>query len=285
MRLKSDFDETYLYERVNYYNKISQNNLKDPVMKVADFKYIVSKTKRKYASSYFFDSFEYIRLFPGDMKFVFEFGDIRWNFETPSITKSRPVEKGNENNVLLKLDKSRHFIFVKDKTDFAKKKNQLIGRSAIWQNNRKIFMRKYFKSPICNLGAVNKNCENPKWFVKPIGIDEHLKYKFILSLEGNDVATNLKWIMSSNSIAVMPKPTVETWFMEGKLVGGIHYIEIKDDYSDLEEKLNYYIANEKEARSIIENANKWVSQFQNNQREDLLSVLVLEKYLRETRQI
>jgi len=70
-------------------------------------------------------------------------------------------------------------------------------------------------------------------------IDEQLEYKFILSLEGNDVATNLKWIMSSNSLAFMPRPKYETWFMEGNLVPNHHYILIKDDYSDLEERLKY----------------------------------------------
>ena len=99
-------------------------------------------------------------------------------------------------------------------------------------------------------------------------INEQLHYKFILCLEGNDVASNLKWVMSSNSIAVMPKPKFETWFMEGILVADHHYILIKDDYSDLEEKLNFYIENPKKASSIIENAHKHVSQFQ-----DQLSIL------------
>ncbi len=62
---------------------------------------------------------------------------------------------------------------------------------------------------------------------------DHLHYRYIMALEGNDVATNLKWIMSSNSIAVMPRPTCETWFMEGRLIPNYHYIEIADDFHDL----------------------------------------------------
>ncbi|GIR91542.1 MAG: hypothetical protein CM15mP92_0060 [Halieaceae bacterium] len=78
---------------------------------------------------------------------------------------------------------------------------------------------------------------------KESSLDTHLKHKFILCIEGNDVASNLKWVMSSNSVAVMPKPKYESWFMEGKLIPNYHYILIKDDYSDLEEKLNYYKKN------------------------------------------
>ena len=53
----------------------------------------------------------------------------------------------------------------------------------------------------------------------------------ILKKEGVDVATNLKWVMSSNSIAVMPRPKIESWFMENKLIPEKHYIEIKEDLS------------------------------------------------------
>lgn len=75
-----------------------------------------------------------------------------------------------------------------------------------------------------------------------------MDYKFIMALEGNDVASNLKWVMSSNSIAVMPRPTCETWFMEGKLIPNYHYIEIKPDFTDLEERLKYYIEHPEEAQ-------------------------------------
>ncbi len=115
-------------------------------------------------------------------------------------------------------------------------------------------------------------------------IREHLDYKFIMALEGNDVASNLKWVMSSNSIAVMTRPTCETWFMEGKLIPDYHYIEIKDDLSDLEEKLNYYIAHPAEAEQIVEHAHEYVSQFFDAGRERLISLLVMDKYFQVTKQ-
>ena len=109
-------------------------------------------------------------------------------------------------------------------------------------------------------------------------------YKFILALEGNDVASNLKWIMSSNSIAVMPRPTCETWFMEGTLIPDYHYIEIKPDFSDLEERLNYYIEHVDESLEIIRHAHEYVSQFKDKRRENLISLLVLDKYFKMTGQ-
>ena len=115
-------------------------------------------------------------------------------------------------------------------------------------------------------------------------INEHLDYKFIMALEGIDVASNLKWVMSSNSIAVMPRPTCETWFMEGTLIPNYHYIEIKPDFSDLEERLNYYIEHVDESLEIIRHAHEYVSQFKDKRRENLISLLVLDKYFKMTGQ-
>ena len=91
--------------------------------------------------------------------------------------------------------------------------------------------------------------------------------------------------MSSNSLAVMPKPKFETWFMEGTLIPDYHYVLINDDYSNLEEKLNYYINNPAKAEQIIKNANEYVAQFKNKPLEDLISLLVLKKYFVKTNQI
>ena len=105
-----------------------------------------------------------------------------------------------------------------------------------------------------------------------------------MALEGIDVASNLKWVMSSNSIAVMPRPTCETWFMEGTLIPDYHYIEIKPDFSDLEERLNYYIEHVAESLEIIRHAHEYVSQFKDKRRENLISLLVLDKYFKMTGQ-
>ena len=40
-----------------------------------------------------------------------------------------------------------------------------------------------------------------------------------------------------------------------------HYIHIKDDYSDLEEKLKFYIKNTEKLQQISINANNYVDQF------------------------
>ena len=74
-------------------------------------------------------------------------------------------------------------------------------------------------------------------------------------------------------------------FMEGTLIPNYHYIEIKPDFSDLEERLQYYMAHTDEAQAIIEHAHEYIEQFKNKKREQLISLLVLEKYFKMTGQL
>lgn len=268
-------------KRVAYYNKLSENiDLKNPLP--------LSKLKSVPGSKvYFFDLFQYSRFFSQQLKGHFLFGDVVTVAKQPTFVKSRPINDTNQNSILLKWNKLRHFIFIKnDTTAFKDKKNMLVSRGKVHQSqtHRIKFLEMYFKHPMCNIGKVNNNDLNSLWKVPRLTINQQLTYKFILCLEGNDVASNLKWVMSSNSIAVMTKPKFETWFMEGLLRPDFHYIQIKDDYSDLEDRLNYYITHTQKALDIIHNANQYVSQFKDQKQEELISLCTLEKYFIQTNQ-
>ncbi|MFG6685964.1 glycosyl transferase family 90 [Mariniflexile sp. HNIBRBA6329] len=278
----SDDDIEKIAFRLNYYNKLKEPvELTTEAIKLSDLKLI------KGSKTYFFDLYEYSRFFNQNLKGHFLFGDITHIPKAPSLVKSRPILNNNDYSILLKWDKVRHFMYIKnDKRPFSLKKDMLVSRGKVHstQPHRVLFLEKYFGHPMCNIGKVNNNELNSKWKVNRMVIDEQLEYKFILCLEGNDVASNLKWVMSSNSLAVMPKPKFETWFMEGLLIPDYHYVLINDDYSDLESKLNYYINNVDKAIEIIKNANEYVSQFKNKQLEDLISLSVLNKYFEKTNQ-
>lgn len=261
-----------VYQRVEYYNRI---NAKTPIgcdgTRVCDLRFPSSP------KVYFFDTYKFARYFPKDLRINYVFGDVSWNVDAPSIVKTRPIE-GSTNSVLLNLNSVRHFVFVEDSTPYTCKRDIVFGRTSVYQKHRIDFFNKYFNHPMYDLGQVNKNGGNSLWLKPKIPIQEHLNYKFILSLQGNDVATNLKWIMSSNSIAVSTAPTIETWFMEGTLVGGEHFIEIDSSYSNLQSQLEYYLSHPKEAAQIIENANLHCARFFNPDVEKLTSLLVLKKY-------
>ncbi len=227
-------------------------------------------------SAYRYDFLATNLFFSKKMNTASTMGDVTFVPKIPSVVKSRPVNCDNTNSVLLKLDSVRHFKFMKDSNSFLSKKNRLVWRGAAWQKHRKDFLEQHFSNPLCDVAQVN----SPGDFAygERLTIEQQLRFKFILCIEGNDVATNLKWAMSSNSLCFMTKPKFETWFMEGQLKSGVHYVELADDFSDLDAKINYYSKQTAEALQIIANAQAHVSLFQDKQTEDLISMLVMEKY-------
>jgi hypothetical protein len=275
------YDPEYLKSRVDYYCKLEDQTINDKFYSIAD----VKEKSRK--DTYYRDFAEVHRFFDDGYKVCRFFGDLTHVPDDPTFVKARPLyHPDNSNSVLMKWDKVRHFILVNDEFKTKEKKDMLVwrGKAHEGQENRKIFLEMYNDHPMCNVGGVTTTSP-PEHRKERMTIQEQLKYKFILSLEGCDVATNLKWVMSSNSVAVMPQPMVETWFMEGSLIPDHHYIEIARDFSDVEEKLNYYINHPTELNQIIKNAHEHVAQFRNRELELLLQYMVMEKYLKKTGQL
>ena len=257
---------------MNYYFKDTRTfELPKASVKIKNFKKTVG-------SGYFFDFKEFLHYFTKDTAFCYQFGDDTHINPYPTLFKARPISDNNQNSILFKLNKNRHFKWVDDPTPFAEKLNQMVWRGGAYLEPRRSFVPKVYDHPRCNIGQTNKPKEDVPWQKDFLSREEQLKYKFILSIEGNDVATNLKWILSSNSLCVMPKPKFETWFMEGKLQAGVHYVELNSDYSNIDETIDYYAEHTDEAQKIITNANAYAQQFMNQDLEDLLCLKILEKY-------
>jgi len=274
-----DRDAEAVLDRVHYYNKIAERFALDPARPVFRFSFL------RGPRNYYMDLHEYLRYFDPRLKVHFLFGDIATVPEVPTIVKARPLVPGNANSVLFNLNKIRHYVFAKDGLDFEQKIDKLVWRGNAKQENRKQFLARFYGHERCDVGHAHRKNRNSPWTRGYLGISGQLKYKFILSLEGNDVASNLKWIMSSNSLCFMARPQRETWFMEGRLAPGFHYVLLKDDFSDLEEQMDHYLSCPDEAREIIRNANRHVDQFRDRELERLVSLLVLEKYFEMSGQV
>jgi spore maturation protein CgeB len=67
--------------------------------------------------------------------------------------------------------------------------------------------------------------------------------------------------------------------LEGTLIPDFHYVLLKDDFSDLLEKIDFFIKNPNMAKEITSNANEYVEQFFDEERERLISLLVMKKYI------
>jgi glycosyl transferase family 90 len=271
-------DKTELDLRLNYYFKVNNHfNVPGNATAVKDYRKTVG-------TFYFLDLKEFLHYFKSNTRFTYHFGDETHINPYPTLFKARPIKSDNSNSLLFKLNKRRHFKWINDPYSFSQKKNLMVWRGSVCQPWRADFVKKFWNHPLCDVGQTNKPAEDNRWKKEYMSILEQLTYKFVFCIEGNDVATNLKWAMSSNSLCLMPKPKFETWFMEGLLIAGVHYVEVKSDFSDVEEKINYYSKHEEEAETIISNANNHVKRFQNDKMEELICFKILEKYTRLTGQ-
>ena len=281
---RSDYD--YMLQRVAYYNRVDtpwQVSPQDSIRRERSWLYYTGPLDgfrpKTFHTAYYFDQHDVTRWFSPRLRWNFCPGDVYFTPDAPTVVKSRLLTADNHNSVVLKLDKLRHFMFVHDTKPFREKKDCAIFRGKIRQSRlRSRFLEMFFGHPLCDCGVVGRNEGCPdEWMTPKKTIREHLDYKFIIALEGNDVASNLKWVMSSNSLAVMTRPTCETWFMEGTLRPGYHYVEVREDFSDFEEKIRYYIAHPEEAEEIIRHAHEYVDQFRDTEREELLQLMVLKR--------
>lgn len=263
--------------RVAYYNRLSAPFTLSPQAEPAGEFTFAGKS-----SAYCFDFRNLIQCFPRDRRVDYQFGDVTEIPDNPCFVKSRPVrhDASNANSVLLKLNTVRHYQFVEDLVPFRQKKPRAVWRGKSNRQHRVDFATRFIDYPLCDIGCtLHKEAEMQPYHKDFMSIEEQLQYQFVVSVEGIDVATNLKWIMASNSLCLMRRPRFETWFMEGALVPGYHYVELADDHSDLPEKVRYYQDRPDEAEAIIANANHYVKKFFDQQMEQTISLLVMQKYL------
>lgn len=265
-----------LIARVNYYNGLAPG-LHAPASTRLDS---IDRSR----SRYFIDLAEHLRFFPAHLRIDTLFGDITHVPPVPSVLKSRPIGGDNTNSVLLKLDKFRHFRLFDDPVPFSRKVPKAVWRGSMNNPLRAALVSSHANSAFCDVGHVSGDVAGVA-LKQPLSPARQFAYRYIISVEGCDVATNLKWVMASNSVCIMPRPRYETWFMEGRLIPDHHYVEVRDDFSDLQEKIEAMEADTTRALEIVANANRHVGMFLQRRNEKLTSLLVLQKYFEATGQL
>ena len=110
---------------------------------------------------------------------------------------------------------------------------------------------------------------------------DHLKDKYLISIDGNTCAwKRVPWIMLSNSVLLKQASDHEQWFYPS-LKNMENYLEVKNDLSDIFEKIEWLKNNDAKARQISANASKFVQE--NLKTEDIekqfLYVLLIQHSL------
>lgn len=217
------------------------------------------------------------------------FGDNIHKQKCITIVKNRWANETD--GILLKcLNYNRHWELVYQKprdAPFENKQNKIIWRGSTTGSpncsaNRFTFVKSWFdKNENIDIGF-SKICQNKdeyKLYIKEnLAPQKMLMYKYIVSIDGNDKDSGLNWKLNSNSIVFMARPKITSWLMETLLVQNFHYIQLKDDFTDLYEKYIWCENNPEKCKNIIKNANNFMSMFSDIEQEDKLEQQVINKY-------
>ena len=207
--------------------------------------------------------------------FPVQFGDRR--AEGYVLTKSRAV--GGRCQALLPFNVRRHWSYrrIEGEEEWSRKRETFVWRGVTTGSGlRRAYVHAMYRDFDVRFSKVVQHrsdwITDPSQLAKPMKREEMLKYKYVLSLPGNDVATNLKWLLQQDSVVVMPTPSVEGWLLEGLLRPFVHYVPL-DDPANATRVLRWMRDNDEKCRRIAQNAKRWYARVRSF--EDVSDVMEL----------
>lgn len=243
-----------LYDFTNDYEKMCLSELEN---KIDSFK----PGNRNWTKQHYEHLYNYLLQYKLSKNVCFKINpyDLTYGKKEATFVKSRPKINPLK-SILLPLEEIylpfKVIPCIEKDIPFDKKQNKIVWRGTnsgvnINDTNRAsrlTLVFNYCKNSLCDIGFSDMRYKNNTFehknindFIKKkLSIEEQLNSKFIVSVEGNDFATNLLWVLLSNSIPICPIHVIETWNMESLLEPWKHYVPVKNDFSDL--IINYTIA-------------------------------------------
>lgn len=208
----------------------------------------------------------------------------------PTLSKIR-ILRQPQDRVLTRFNYDRHWGCVdyvrnlRNLDGFSKKKALVHWRgSTTGSEQRNIAVTQYFDNSLCDI-AFSVLCqgykpEKPEHCKNEIqDFPQMLENKYLLSINGNDKASDINWKLASDSLVFISYPKYESWLMESMLEPWIHYIPLKYDYSDLIEKYKWAESNQDKCVEIIKNANLFIdSNFGDKEKEERIERAVFKYY-------
>jgi hypothetical protein len=124
------------------------------------------------------------------------------------------------------------------------------------------------------MSARNRNGKNPRQFLAAMDLskeyfdvkddfmkqEDQAKYKYILDIDGNSNAWDgLRWKLYSGSVVLKHIGVYEQWYYK-ELRPFVHYVPVKNDFSDLVAMVEWCRANQSECLRISRNARAFVKE-------------------------
>jgi hypothetical protein len=146
-----------------------------------------------------------------------------------------------------------------DEIPWYTKHNSIIWRGST-SGQRRGIIQHYIDAPVQDIDVAfseilkihqGKLTQPDEYYLRnAMSVRELLRYKYLLVLEGWGMASSLKWMLYSNSVVFMARPTKTSWAMEEKLVPYVHYVPLWQNHSNLPQQLEWARTHDEECRQI-----------------------------------
>jgi hypothetical protein len=115
--------------------------------------------------------------------------------------------------------------------------------------------------------------------VNYVGIENIIKYKYLIDIDGNtNTWDSLVWKLYSGSVVLKQESIWKQWYYDG-LKAWEHYIPLKNDFSDLDEIIEWSMSNDKKCKAIAASAKSFVEQRLNPAKVSADLEVALDDYL------
>jgi len=144
--------------------------------------------------------------------------------------------------------------------NYNKKINKCVWRGKIQGNNYNFFNnnnnthpRQYFVD-LYN----NNKFKNVDYSTEFMSIKDQLKYKYMLDIDGYaSTWAATVWKLYSGSVLLKQKSVWKQWYYD-ELIEYVHYVPIANDFSDLNEQIQWCIDNDDKCQQISINSRKFI---------------------------
>lgn len=137
------------------------------------------------------------------------------------------------------------------------------------ENQREYFVKLYNSGDIKNINYSDNTMSK----------EDMCKHKYILDIDGHSNAWDaLFWKLYSNSVVLKVDGVWEQWYYD-MLKPWIHYVPIKNDFSDINEQIEWCINNDDKCKIISENATKFIIEKLNMEEVQKYVIDLFNKYI------
>jgi len=143
------------------------------------------------------------------------------------------------------------------------------------ENKNNLNQRMYFKYLYDN-----KLLKNVEYEENLLSIPEMMKYKYLLDIDGwSSTWDATVWKLYSGSVLLKVNSVFKQWYHD-ELKEWIHYVPVNNDFSDLNEKIQWCINNDEKCVEIINNARKFVIEKLNWESTKKYTIQIFKNYIK-----